>query len=159
MPHLVIEHSSDIKKSSIRALERDIQNIMASITEGNFDPDQCKARSFSFDEYLVGKPDESTSSFLHITIKILSGRTLEVRKILAQKVLQHAKELYENLATSPSKKDKIIEIADQLVDAVTGIPHPHLVEQNSELTNKRCDISVDIVEMDRDTYQKIRLQS
>ncbi len=98
---------------------------MASITEGNFDPDQCKARSFSFDEYFVGRPDQSSSSFLHLTIKILSGRSAEVRKKLSI---------------------KSVELAEKFFLALN-------------LPSKRCDISVDIVEMDRETYQKISLQN
>lgn len=125
MPHLIIEHSSDIKKSSIKSLHQEIQNIMASITEGNFDPDQCKARSFSFDEYFVGRPDQSSSSFFHLTIKILSGRSTEVRKKLAAKSIEFAEKFFLAL----------------------------------NLPSKRCDISVDIVEMDRETYQKIRIEN
>jgi 5-carboxymethyl-2-hydroxymuconate isomerase len=125
MPHLVIEHSTNIKKSSIKILETEVQNIMESVVEGNFDPDQCKTRSFSFDEYLVGKPDQSTSSFIHITIKILAGRTLEARQKLSEKTLNFAQKLFTDL----------------------------------NIATKRCDISVDIVEMDRQTYQKVRIGS
>ncbi len=157
MPHLIIEHSSDINSQEIKKFQITIQDVMASVTEGNFDPDHCKARSFSFDEYLVGRPDQSTSSFLHITIKILSGRTIEAKKKLAEKTLQLAKEFFGNLATKPSEKDRIVETMQEFADAVTGIPHLQLPPQNSNLINKRCDISVDIVDMDRETYQKLRI--
>ena len=123
MPHLVIEHSSNIKKSAILALQTGVQEIMLSIPEGNFDPDQCKCRSHSFDEYLVGRPNQTTSSFLHVTIKILSGRSIEVQKKLAAKTAELSQKIFNELA----------------------------------LTTTRCDISVDIVEMNRDTYQKIRI--
>jgi 5-carboxymethyl-2-hydroxymuconate isomerase len=145
MPHLIIEHSSDIKKSHIKSLQVEVQNIMASITEGNFDPDQCKCRSLSFDEYLVGKPDQESSSFLHITIKILAGRTLEVRKKLAEKTLLMAKNFFADEISSPNEKDQIVAIGSDVADLVTGIPHVHLPTQNSNLTGKRCDISVDIL--------------
>lgn len=157
MPHLIVEHSADISSKSIIFLQKEIQNIMASITEGSFDPDQCKARAFSFDEYLVGKPDCETSSFLHITIKILAGRTLEARQKLARKTLDCTKNFYEKLVFSPSSKDQIIETAHQLADAVSGVPHLQAPLQNADLAGKRCDISVDIVEMDKETYQKIRI--
>ena len=124
MPHLVIEHSSNIKKNSAKILQREIQNIMSTV-EGNFDADQCKARSFSFDEYLVGKLDQSAASFIHITLKVLTGRSIEVRKNLAEKISQFAQKFFLEL----------------------------------NFKTQRCDISVDIVEMERDTYQKIRLQS
>ncbi len=123
MPHIVIEHSKDIEKNSIKALHLEIKKIMNSLVEGNFDPDQCKCRAISFDEYFVGLPDQSNSSFIHITIKILSGRTPEVRKKLAQMSGDFAQKIFEDL----------------------------------KLPSARCDISVDVVEMDRDSYKKIRI--
>ena len=159
MPHLIIEHSSNIKKSAIHSLEKEIQNIMTSIAEGNFDPDQCKARSFSFDEYLVGKPDQTTSSFFHITIKILSGRTLEVRKKLAEKVMNFSKDFFEKLEFSPTSADQIIATVSQIADVVSGVPHVQMPMRHADLSDKRCDISVDIVEMDREVYQKIRIEN
>ncbi len=123
MPHVIIEHSSDISKNSIIPIGKAIQDIMLSITEGKFDPDQCKVRGHSFDEYLVGKPDHTTSSFLHITIKIMAGRIDEIRKKLAEETAEFTKKF--------------------------------VLEQNLKTT--RCDISVDIVEMDSKSYQKMRL--
>lgn len=80
---------------------------------------------FSFDEYFVGRPDQSTSSFIHITLKALSGRSIEIRKNLSEKIATFTKEFFNNL----------------------------------KLTSKRCNISVDIVEMERDTYTKSALNN
>lgn len=124
MPHLIIEHSANIKKNSVRTLETEIQNIMQA-HEGNFDADQCKCRSFAFDDYLVGKPDQSTSSFIHITLKALSGRSLEVRKSLSEKIATFTNKFFLDL----------------------------------NISTKRCDISVDFIEMERETYQKTRLEN
>ena len=121
MPHLIIEHSSNIKQASVKILEQEIQEIMNGV-EGNFDADQCKCRSLSFDEYFVGRPDQSTSSFIHITLKVLSGRSVEIRKNLAEKISEFTTKFFTDL----------------------------------KLTTNRCDISIDIVEMDRNTYQKMR---
>ena len=126
MPHLIIEHSSDINKNSIKTLAYAVHNILDSITEGNFKSDECKVRFHSFDEYFVGKPDQSTSSFLHITIKILAGRTLEARKKLAEQTLQAARKLYSELATTPSPKDQLVAIGSEVIEALAGIPQPHL---------------------------------
>lgn len=156
MPHLIIEHSADISPSAIQSLQKEIQNIMPSIAEGNFDADQCKCRGFSFDEYLVGKVNQEKSSFLHITIKILSGRSIEVRQQLATQTLVAAKKIYETLEFSPSAADQFVEAAHQVADAITGVGHIP-IPANSALINKRCDISVDIVDMERAIYQKIRL--
>ncbi len=124
MPHLIIEHSADIKKTSVKNLEQEIQNIMQA-HEGNFDADQCKCRSFSFDEYFVGRPDQSTASFIHITLKALSGRSIEIRKSLSEKIATFTTNFFQKL----------------------------------NLPSKRCDISVDIVEMTRDTYAKICIEN
>ena len=124
MPHLIIEHSGNIKRRSVAALENKIQEIMHA-QEGNFDADQCKCRSFSFDEYFVGRIDESESSFIHITLKVLTGRSVEVRKNLSQKIMEFVQKFYEEL----------------------------------KLPTKRCDLSVDIVEMEKETYQKIRVEN
>lgn len=124
MPHVIVEHSADFPKNSVQKIQTEIQKIMTSITEGNFDADQCKCRSVSFDEYLVGLPNQSSASFIHISIKILGGRSVEVRKKLATKTTEFAQRTFEEL----------------------------------ELKTKRCDISVDVIDMDRETYQKLRIE-
>ncbi len=123
MPHLIIEHSSNIKPKSVAYLQNKIQEIM-HLQEGNFDADQCKCRSFSSGEYFVGHLNELDSSFIHITLKVLTGRSVEIRQNLSQKIGEFTQKFYEDL----------------------------------KLATKRCDISVDIVEMQRDTYQKIRIE-
>jgi 5-carboxymethyl-2-hydroxymuconate isomerase len=123
MPHLLIEHSANIGRNSIRSLEREIQNIMNGV-EGNFEADQCKCRSIAFDDYFVGLPDQSTASFIHITLKALSGRSIEIRRNLSQRILEFTHKFFLNL----------------------------------KLPTQRCEITVDIIEMDRDTYQKIRVE-
>ncbi len=123
MPHLIIEHSADISKKSVKNLEQEIQNIMQA-HEGNFSADQCKCRSHAFEEYFVGHPDQSTASFIHITLKALSGRSIEIRKSLSDKIATFTKQLFLDL----------------------------------KLPSTRCDISVDIVEMEALTYTKIRIE-
>lgn len=124
MPHLIIEHSGNIKRRSIAALENRIKEIMEA-QAGNFDADQCKCRSVAFDEYFNGHFDETESSFIHITLKVLTGRSVEVRKNLSQKIMEFVQKFYDDL----------------------------------NLPTKRCDLSVDIVEMERETYQKIRVEN
>lgn len=124
MPHLIVDHSADIKKNSVQKLEQEIQNIMNGV-EGNFDADQCKCRSISFDDYFVGRPDQSSSSFIHITLKVLTGRSVEVRANLSAKISEFTNKFFTDL----------------------------------NIQTKRCDISVDIVEMERATYQKVRIEN
>jgi 5-carboxymethyl-2-hydroxymuconate isomerase len=124
MPHLLIEHSANIGINSIRSLEREIQNIMNGV-EGDFEADQCKCRSIAFDAYLIGLPDQSTASFIHITLKALSGRSIEIRRNLSQRILEFTHKFFLNL----------------------------------KLPTRRCEITVDIVEMERETYTKILIKN
>jgi len=123
MPHIIIEHSKNIFEKNLLKVGQEIQKIMADISEGNFDPDQVKIRCIQYQNYIVGL-EKSDENFIHISIKILSGRSLEIRKKLSLQTFEIVKSFYENL-NSPQK---------------------------------RCDISVDIIEMERDVYKKITIK-
>ncbi len=123
MPHIIVEHSKDISNKKVIEILPEIQKIIESIKGGNFTLEACKARSISFDEYFVGSRNNEKSAFLHITVKILAGRTIEIKKELAEKIAKFAEEF--------------------------------LKLQN--ITKERCDLSVDIVDMEKETYQKITL--
>lgn len=124
MPHIIIEHSKNILEKESLEIGREIQRIMARISEGNFDPDQCKIRCIAYQNYLVGL-EKNDENFIHISIKILSGRDVAIRKKLAIETFEYTKNFYKNL----------------------------------QLSQKRCDISVDVIEVDREVYQKITFNS
>ena len=105
MPHITIEHSKCIDEK---------------IEGGNFKVAGCKARSISFDKYYVAGKNQQTTSFCHVTIKILEGRSDEIKAELAQTTAEFTKKALEN--------------------------RDNLKEQN--------DLSVDIVDLDKKTYQK-----
>jgi 5-carboxymethyl-2-hydroxymuconate isomerase len=123
MPHIIIEHSKNIFEKESLEIGREIQKIMSSISEGNFDPDQCKIRCLAYQNYIVGL-EKNDENFIHISIKILSGREVAIRNKLALQTFEYAKNFYKNL----------------------------------QLPQKRCDISVDVIEVDREVYQKITLE-
>ena len=123
MPHIIIEHSKNIFEKESLEIGREIQKIMSSIVEGNFDPNQCKIRAIAYQNYIVGL-EKNDENFIHISIKILSGREVAIRKKLALQTLEYTKNFYKNL----------------------------------NLLQKRCDISVDVIEVDREVYQKITFE-
>jgi len=123
MPHIIIEHSKNILEKESLEIGRKIQKIMAGIVEGNFDPDQCKIRCLAYQNYIVGL-EKNDENFIHISIKILSGREVAIRKKLALETFEYAKKFYQDL----------------------------------KLPQKRCDISVDVIEVDREVYQKITIE-
>jgi len=123
MPHIIIETSKNILARESLKIGQEIQQIMKKIVEGNFDPDQCKIRVINYENYIVGL-EENDENFIHISIKILAGRAVEVRQKLASQSFEFVNNFYKNL----------------------------------KLSQKRCDISIDIIEMNRETYQKITLK-
>lgn len=99
MPHITIEHSLDIQKESITQLQKDIRDIFQDMPD-YFDFDQCKFRAIGFEQYLVGKMDQNSSSFIHVSTKILEGRPEEIRQKLSNKIFNN---INENCALTSSK--------------------------------------------------------
>lgn len=110
MPHIIVEHSHHISLPLALTMGESIRDLMGEL--GDFDPHQCKIRTLSFSQYFVGMKNQEKSSFIHVTIKILS-RPLPLRQTLGNAVFNHIKK-----------------------------------------SNPLCDLSVDIIEMDRETYKK-----
>lgn len=110
MPHLLLEYSKNLTThvydtELLKQLHKTVE------TSGIFDNSSLKSRSYGYDEvYITG----NNESFLHITLTMLSGRTIETRKALSESIFKITKAL---------------------------VPY----------TDK---ISVEIREMDTETYQK-----
>jgi len=88
MPHCLIEHSSII----------DGKPLMSSVFEGVFasglfEPDgsDIKVRSLPYSDFKTGN---SELNFVHVILKILSGRTVEQKTLLSQLVLKKLKANY-----------------------------------------------------------------
>ena len=127
MPHLTIEHSLEIENNLKDSLSSAIIEIFANQKEGSFDADQCKIRFSIFDQYLVGYLNQDKADFIHLTVKIIQGRTQEIKNKLA------------------------IDLSSLLQDFFKD-----LIKNNKIKNKSRCDISVDIIDMDKFSYQKYR---
>ncbi|MEI3775852.1 5-carboxymethyl-2-hydroxymuconate isomerase [Pectobacterium brasiliense] len=82
MPHCIAEHSSDI----------DVNALLPAIYRGALesglfasDGSDIKVRSLAYDSYTTGG---ERASFIHVAIKVLSGRTEEQKSSLSNRVLQ-----------------------------------------------------------------------
>ncbi len=89
MPHTILEYSSNIKeKEKFSDLFHDIHQLLVNKLWANIDA--CKSRAIKYEDFLVGEGKES-NLFVCLTIKILAGRSLEVKNEFAnsmQKLLQ-----------------------------------------------------------------------
>jgi len=88
MPHIVTEYSDNLT-NDIRESELLKKLHKAVVESGLFSPDAVKARSISYNDYIL--PD-GTNNFIHITISILAGRTVEQRLALSKSAYQIAAE-------------------------------------------------------------------
>lgn len=127
MPHLIIEHSLEIESYLKESLAHAIIEIFANQKEGGFDADQCKVRFIAFDRYLVGYLNQDKADFIHLTVRIMEGRAQEIKNKLA------------------------IDFSSLLQDFFKD-----LIKNNKIKNKSRCDISVDVVDMDKSSYQKYR---
>jgi 5-carboxymethyl-2-hydroxymuconate isomerase len=85
MPHIILEHSPNFLSDYILDIGQEIRDLMSEIKSASFDADQFKIRSIAYQNFVVGLTQDD-SSFLHISIKILEGRSKEILVELANKV-------------------------------------------------------------------------
>lgn len=108
MPHCIIEHSISLNGADLVPIVFDAALASGLFAENGQD---IKVRALAYQHYLTGK---EKSDFVHITLRILSGRTDEQKQSLSQVVLQRL----------------------------------------SGVSLEKCSVTVEIVEMDRNSYGK-----
>jgi len=85
VPHCIIEHSDDL----------DDQQLINAVFEGTlasglFEEQDIKTRTQAFSNYQSAR---SRQSFVHVTSKLLDGRSLEQRSVLSQAILAQLQQL------------------------------------------------------------------
>lgn len=108
MPHCIVEHSVTLDSDRILPLV-----FAGALLSGLFEANgsDIKVRSIAYQNYLTGGVK---SGFVHVVLKILSGRTSEQKRMLSALVLEKL--------------------------------------QSLEMQN--CSITIEVVDMDRDTYTR-----
>ncbi|MBP0598567.1 5-carboxymethyl-2-hydroxymuconate Delta-isomerase [Herbaspirillum sp. LeCh32-8] len=80
MPHLFFEYTDNLKVDTKQTL---LNLNEALVGSGHFDENSIKARAIKLDDYLVGTQPQARRAFLHMRLTILSGRTPEIKKQVA----------------------------------------------------------------------------
>jgi threonine dehydratase len=119
MPHLVLEYTGNLALDVQPTLLKLNQALVAS---GHFDENAIKARAVRLDDYLVGTAADAKRAFVALRLSILTGRTLEEKK----------------------------QVADLLGAAIQ--------KDQSWPAQTQVQITVDVVDMQRETYFKLALQ-
>ena len=111
MPHCIIEYSNGIEKYINPQLMIDAV-YKGALTSELFEDEDIKTRAIAYDYYQTGALKKE---FVHVTLKILTGRSL-------------------------TQKIKLSEL---------------VINQLEKIDFQSTVITVDIVEMEKDTYSKI----
>lgn len=85
MPHLTLEYSNNINPTNnLNHLFDNLHNLVANELPTQLS--NCKSRCIIHPLFFIGDQNKK-NAFVHLTIKILSGRTDATKKNLAEKVL------------------------------------------------------------------------
>jgi len=95
LPHCIIEYSQELTQDA------DLTAIMKAVFEGSvhsalFSPADIKVRAIPYPDFYTENIDKTTKGqqrFIHVCCKILSGRNLEQRQNLSQKILNQLTQL------------------------------------------------------------------
>ncbi len=82
MPHCVVEHSINLDSDLL------VQKVfLGALNTGLFEPDggDIKVRAIGYNSYMTGP---KKSDFIHVILKILSGRTPEQKLSLSSAVIE-----------------------------------------------------------------------
>ena len=100
MPHCIIEHSASLNAEPL------LKSVFSGAMDSALfekDGSDIKVRAIAYQRYLS---EASTSNFVHVELRILSGRTLEQKQRLSKTVL-------EQLLTLDFKKcSTTVEVVD-----------------------------------------------
>ena len=83
MPHLLMEYSDNVRVEPKQALQRLNRVLMES---GEFEPEHIKSRARCCRDYCVG--DDAEDAFVHLTLSLLSGRSMAVKAALSAALAQ-----------------------------------------------------------------------
>ncbi|WP_428025573.1 5-carboxymethyl-2-hydroxymuconate Delta-isomerase [Arcobacter sp.] len=109
MPHCIVEHSINLDSDLF------VEKVfMGALSTGLFEPDgrDIKVRALGYSSYMTGP---KRSDFIHVSLKILSGRT-------------------------PKQK---LSLSDAVIEELVALAYNDV------------SITVEVVDMDRDSYRKV----
>jgi len=89
MPHCTIEYAKPLEQQ-IHPDKLMSLVYQTTVESGLFEADNIKTRCLAFENYLRG---DAVLDFIHVTLRILSGRSIEQKRALSEAVLSVLKEL------------------------------------------------------------------
>ncbi len=103
MPHLVLEHSSNLKP---RSLMEELHKVLTSFE--SVDEAKVKTRSLPFESYLVGGKEDR--AFLSLTIQMMEGRSEELLTLILEKLQKKLREFSDNTEFKVAVSTNLVEL-------------------------------------------------
>ena len=93
MPHIIVEHSSEVNdKIKVSKLNEILHKNVCE--NENFKPASVKTRSTEVNNVIIGTGENN--NFIHVTVKILPGRSEDVKKSLSEELFLSLKDFVTN---------------------------------------------------------------
>lgn len=109
MPQLTLEFSANIlEKKSLTALLKNCHEIIAENLPTSIE--SCKSRAHECEIYCVGD-GQPHNAFVHVNLKVLPGRSVEQKTLVANKVMDKLKEYFAD-SLNQFKLQITLEIED-----------------------------------------------
>ena len=89
MPHCIIEYSKELE-DKIKATELIDKVYQGTLKSNLFKDEDIKTRTISFENHQTGN---KKINFINITVRILSGRNHELKKLLSNSILNEFKNI------------------------------------------------------------------
>ena len=118
MPHLTLEYSGNLSGLDVRQA---LMSLNATLLDsGHFDARDIKSRAIPLEAFQVGDGIES-AAFMHVTLRLLSGRTSETRGLLASALLKVLTGVLPRIASQSTQLSvEVIEL-DSVVYAKVAV--------------------------------------
>ncbi len=119
MPHLTLEYSGNVPDPpDIQGILREIHRVLQE-TAG-IKIENCKSRGRVAEKYLVAN-GESTRAFVHLDVRILEGRSGELKRELGYQLLETLREHFSS-AEAALDLQTTVEIRD--IERASYFKHP-----------------------------------
>ena len=94
MPHIIIEHYSKTKtQADLAKLTQSLHTTLAA--QETIKLEAIKTRTIEIDNVIVA--DGSNNQMLHVEIRLLTGRSVELKETMANAIYNTAKEVLEGV--------------------------------------------------------------
>jgi 5-carboxymethyl-2-hydroxymuconate isomerase len=92
MPHLTLQYTENVDQNiNFEELFSTLHHILADV--GGIKIDNCKSRAIKLEDYYIGQ-GEDDHVFIHLDLRFLEGRSLELKQEIGRQILSTLKEYY-----------------------------------------------------------------